>query len=272
MNKAKVTFWGVRGSISSPGPETAKYGGNTPCVEISFGKTTIICDAGSGIRPLGLNFLKRPGVMKAAILFSHIHLDHVIGLPFFEPLYDKKNCFDLITPAYSGPALKNALTKLIGPPYFPVEILKAGAKMKFKSFSGKLFYVNKIKIEAFRCSHPDKSYAFKFYFPDGKTLVHASDNEPSITGHGSFLKWIRNVDVLIHDAQYSPGQYRRKKGWGHSPYTYPVKLASEANVGRLILFHYDPAATDKELDTIKKKMKKSVIKIDLSCEGMKIII
>lgn len=272
MKRPKVTFWGVRGSLSSPGPKTAKYGGNTPCVEINWGNTTIICDAGTGIRALGLSMMKRSHSKRTTILFSHIHFDHVIGLPFFEPIYERKNRFDLICPKYKAPALKKALGKLISPPYFPVNILRSGAKLYFKSFRKNLHVLKDVRIESFKCNHPDGSYAFKFHFPDGKTLVHVSDNEPSKSKYKSLLKWIKNADLLIHDAQYSQRQYKKKMGWGHSPYTYPVKLAHEANVKRLVLFHYDPASTDKELDVIRKKLKKTRMKIDLSYEGMKILL
>ena len=278
MSKAHITFWGVRGSLASAGPQTARYGGNTPCVEISWQDTTIICDAGSGIRALGADLIhKSKGKeIRATILPSHIHFDHVTGLPFFRPIYFKKNKFTMMCPGWEAKKLKSALQKLIAPPYFPVNILKTTAKLNFKTFPRKSFNIGPIKIESFKCHHPGDSYAFKFHFPHGKILVHTSDNEPSSSQRKKFINWLKGVDILIHDSQYSPKQYKKKKGWGHSPYPYPIDLAGQAKIKNLVFFHYDPSTTDKELDSIQIQARKYIrrkkygIRLVMSREGMKI--
>jgi len=277
MKKNWIKFWGVRGSLPSPGPETARYGGNTPCIEISYKDTLIICDAGTGIRPLGIDLARRiKGKISATILFSHPHLDHLIGLPFFEPLYKKGNKFTVITPQRSAAEIKTLLKGIIAPPYFPVDITKSAATIKFKGLSIRPISIGEIKIEAFKCNHPGNSYAFKFSFPNGKTLVYTSDNEPSNIRFKQLLKWIKGADVLIHDSQYSPQQYKKKKGWGHSPYHYPISLAAAAHVKKLFLFHYDPETTDATLDKVEIAVQNFVrcmgfdVKVALSREGMKI--
>ncbi|MBU0506165.1 MBL fold metallo-hydrolase, partial [bacterium] len=268
-----IKFWGVRGSLAAAGPQTVKYGGNTPCVEISCGKTVIICDAGTGIRAMGASRPAR-SINEAHILLSHIHFDHVIGLPFFEPLYDKHNFFTIISPEYSGSDLRYHLGNLINPPYFPINILSVPADLSFKSMPARGLHIDKIKVQAFRCNHPDGSYAFKFHLPSGKTLVHISDNEPSPQLEKSLAPWLQDTDILIHDAQYTPEQYKIKIGWGHSPYTYPIRLAAKAGIKKLIMFHYDPGATDKDLDKLKTEARKFVRKeklkldIELAKEGM----
>ncbi len=200
-----------------------------------------------------------------------MHLDHLIGLPFFKPLYFKNYSFNLASPGLSGHALKKKISTIISPPYFPVRIIDVPSRFQFKSFLKKSFLINGIRIEAFECNHPGKSYAFKFHFPHGKSLVIASDNEPSQQHKKSLINWLNNADVLIHDAQYSPVQYRQKKGWGHSPYTYPIKLAQLAKIRHLILFHYDPTTTDKKLDSIRKT-KTANLRLSLSYEGMKLAV
>ena len=270
MKKSTITFWGVRGSLASAGLKTAKYGGNTPCVEISYGKTVIICDAGTGIRPLGRAMIKssRGRKIGATILLSHLHLDHVIGLPFFEPLYKKANRFTIINPKRSAAKLKSDLKKLFGPPYFPVSISDVAPALKFGEFKGPV-KTGEITIESFKCNHPDDSYAFKFLTPGKKTVVYVCDNEPS-ESQDAFIRFMRGADVLIHDAQYTPAQYKDKTGWGHSPYTYALNLAAKAGVKKLVLFHYDPAATDRDLDRISKKIRKSGVL--LSREGMRLTV
>ena len=294
MKKAQITFWGVRGSIASPGPKTAKYGGNTPCVEISCGNTIIICDAGTGIRPLGESLKRRfkGKRIDATILLSHLHLDHLIGLPFFEPIYKKGNRFKIISPGRTPKALKSTISRLLSPPYFPINILSVPAKLYINPPLGESvrhelsdtspkgrFQIGNIGVETFKCNHPGGSYAYKFRFPNGKILIYTSDNEPSTTGNvKAFIKWIKGADILIHDSQYTPRQYLRKRGWGHSPFHYPVSLAAAAHVKQLYLYHYDPANDDKSLDAIDSMTKRLIkcmgfdVRVRLSREGMKISI
>ncbi len=274
MEKTLVKFWGVRGSMAAPGPGTVRYGGNTPCVEISSGRDVIICDAGTGIRILGRETAKKRGALKATLLLSHLHLDHVIGLPFFKPLYKKGASLVVASPGRSGAKLKADLGRILKPPYFPVDITKAPAALHFREFKNDSIKCGKITVSSFKCNHPDGSYAFKFLLPGKKTLAYISDNEPSGETHRRLVKWLKGADVLIHDAQYTPKQYESKRGWGHSPYFYPVGLAFDAGIKKLVLFHYDPSSTDTDIDRIARSVEKLArrlkIAVTLSREGMKI--
>jgi len=276
MPRAEITFWGVRGSVPAAGRHTWQYGGNTICLSVRYGKTLIICDAGSGIRPLGDKLLKTRGKVKATILLSHLHWDHLMGLPFFEPLYYKRNEFTIAGAGYKRKGFKAAFTGIMSPPYFPITPSAFSAKVHFKTLSGKPFGIDDIIVETFPCKHPGGSFGWKFMFPNGKTLVHISDNEPDPRKRDKQIKWMENADVIVHDAQFTRQEYRKHKGWGHSPYTYPVEMAVAANAKRLILYHYDPPCSDKELGKRLLAARglarrcRSKLRVDLSQEGKKI--
>lgn len=267
MQKTKITFWGVRGSLPAPGINTAKYGGNTPCLEINHNNTLIICDAGSGIRALGDDLVKKRKLkdIRTTILTSHIHLDHIMGLPFFKPLYIKGSKINFISAILPAGKLEKKIVDIFAPPYFPIKITDVPARLTFKSF--KTASIAGIKIDTFICNHPGGAAAYQFRLPGGKRLVHITDNEPARNREKELIKWIRGADILIHDAQYSPKQYNhRKLGWGHSPYTYPIELASKAGIKKLFLFHFDPAATDKYLDKVKAEARRYAKKMGAGVE------
>jgi phosphoribosyl 1,2-cyclic phosphodiesterase len=255
MTRVKIKFWGVRGSTPSPSPQTVKYGGNTPCVEIVAGKHRIICDAGTGIQELGRKLRKSGNKIDATIFLSHIHWDHISGLPFFEPLYMKKNSFQIVGPKIKRMTLKAALGKAISPPFFPVALKDAPAKLKFKSVTDKSFKCGKIIVRPFQLSHPGGAQGWRFEFSGGKSLIYISDNEPG-KNKMQLIEWAKDADIMIHDAQYTPSEYKHHKGWGHSPYTYPIEIAKAAGVKRLILSHFDPTHTDREMDRLSKSVKK----------------
>jgi len=278
MPNIEVTFWGVRGSVPAAGRHTWNYGGNTICLSIRHGKTHIICDAGSGIRPLGDKLVKMRGKVKATILLSHLHWDHLMGLPFFEPLYYKRNEFTIAGMGYKGKSFKEAFTGIMSPPYFPITPAAFPAKVNFKTLTGEPFRIDDVKVETFPCNHPGGSFGWKFIFPNGQTLVHVSDNEPDPRKRDKQIKWMRDADIIIHDAQFTRQEYRKHKGWGHSPYTYPVEMAVAAKAKRLVLYHYDPPCSDQELEKRLlaarglARRRRSKLRVDLSQEGKKIIL
>lgn len=266
---AELTFWGVRGSMASAGAGTKCFGGESPCVEICWRETRIICDAGTGIRRLGMKLEKEGKKIRAALLFSHLHLDHIIGLPFFRPLYSAKNSFVLAGPKNGGEEFRAALARCVSPPYFPLPIRAAPAKLTYRTVDAKPFTVDDVRVLPFHLRHPGGALGWRLEFPHGKAIVHVSDNEPGERAwQKKMVKWLTGADLLVHDAQYTPTEYRQKHGWGHSPYTFPLKLAALAGIKRVILFHHDPDHDDQRLRSFLAEARRYVKqqKWKLTCE------
>lgn len=272
--RTEIAFWGVRGSLPACGPHTRRYGGNSICLAIHHGKQLIICDAGSGIRALGAELMKMARPIKATILLSHLHWDHFMGLPFFDPLYEKANTFIIAGMGYNGKSFKAALSGVMGPPYFPVTPRAFTANTTYKTLSGRGFHIGRVAVKTFSCHHPGGSFGWKFIFPGGTTLVHISDNEPSLRNRDQLLAWMEGADCIIHDAQYAPAEYPAHRGWGHSPFTYPVEMAIAARAKQLMLYHFDPASSDEELESRLRQSRglvrryRSHLRVDLAREGM----
>lgn len=277
MGKVKFKFWGVRGSMAIPGRLTERYGGNTTCIEIQSGRDHLILDGGTGIRGLGIDIMRRtsPRPFKSSILLSHVHWDHYIGLPFFKPFYWSRNQFVVAGPKAMGVDFGKALTKAISPPDFPVRLRELKAKMRFKTIAKRAFKVGGIRIVPLTANHPNGAFGWRLEFPGGKSAVVMTDNEPQKGRKElALIEGIWGADVLIHDAQYSPTSYKKRVGWGHSPYTYPVWLAAEAQIPRVFLTHFDTDDSDSRLDRTKvavKKFAKSLkahVRCELAHEGL----
>lgn len=277
MDKAKVKFWGVRGSMATSGSNTERYGGNTTCIEVQCGRDHLILDGGTGIRQLGMDMMRRFGrrSIKSFILLSHMHWDHYQGLPFFKPFYWSRNEFVVAGPKPMGVDFGRALNKVISPPYFPVTLGQLNAKIRMRSVAKRKFNVGKIAIRPLVANHPNGAFGWRIEFPEGRSVVVMTDNEP-IGGQAELdlLNGIWGADVLVHDAQYSPTSYKKRVGWGHSPYTYPVWLAAEAEIPRVYLTHFDPEDGDSRLDRTKEivrnycKSLKAHVKCELAHEGL----
>lgn len=281
MASVKLTFWGVRGSMATPGPGTVHVGGNTACVEIRADEDLLICDAGTGIRPLGLDLIRRmgKGPVDASILLSHLHLDHYIGLPFFKPLYSNRNRFMIAGPGTAGMGFGHALSIAMRPPYFPVPFSDIPAKLRFKTVFVRPFSIGRIRVVPLAMNHPGGALGWKFLLPGGVSIVHVTDNEPSTAAEErKIVGWMRNADVLIHDAQYDSATYRSRRGWGHSPFVYPIRLAWEAGIPKLYLFHFDPEDDDRHLRKILKesrawiKRRNYALHCELAREGTTILL
>lgn len=254
----RIRFWGTRGSIPAPGPGTVKYGGNTACVEVRCGEELIIIDAGTGIRNLGTELMKQTPV-KASILFSHVHWDHIQGIPFFRPAYTPGNEFKLYGSKNWDMKLKYALEEQMQNPSFPVtleEVNTAGARMEYIDIdAGVVFRVgskDQITIRTAELRHTDKSFGFRIEY-NGKSLVYATDTESLPNPDGRLVELARCSDLLIHDAQYTSEEYYGvngdpKKGWGHSTPEAAAEVAVAANVEKLVLFHHDPYHDDTTVD------------------------
>lgn len=277
MAKAKFKFWGVRGSMAIPGRQTLRYGGNTTCIEIRSGRDHMILDGGTGIRMLGTDIMRRMGrrPFKSFILLSHVHWDHYIGLPFFKPFYWSRNEFTVAGPAAMGVDFGRAISRAICPPYFPVRLKELNARIGYRTIARRAFAVGDMRIMPIVANHPNGAFGWRICFPHGKSAVVMTDNEPQ-KGRAELelLEAIWGADVLIHDAQYTPTSYKKRRGWGHSPYTYPVWLAAEAEIPRVFLTHFDTDDGDSRLDRTKAEVRKfaksikSHVRCELAHEGL----
>lgn len=251
----KVKFWGTRGSIPAPGPGTLRYGGNTACVEVRCGDELIIIDAGTGIRGLGAELLKATPV-KASILFSHMHWDHIQGIPFFGPAYIPGNEFKLYGNKSWNTKLEYALRGQMQKPTFPVTLEELAAKMEYIEIDvGEMFNIgskDQIAIRTTQLRHPDKTFSFRIEY-SGKSIVYATDTENLPEPDQRLVELARGTDLLIHDAQYSKEEYygangNPMSGRGHSTPEAAAETAVAAGAKKLALFHHDPYHDDVTID------------------------
>lgn len=256
----QITFWGVRGSIPAPGPDTVGIGGNTSCVEVRAGKAILIFDGGTGLRLLGKKLMGELPIT-AHMFFSHVHWDHIQGFPFFEPAFVKGNHFHLYGGNNVSRTLEETLEGQMDHPNFPVDLGAMGAEMTFLDLpEGQSVDIDdgtggKVRVTTARGNHPQGVFAFRVDHRD-KVVVYATDTE-HYEGKvdENLLKLAQGANVFIYDAQYTPEEYSAKKGWGHSTFQEGVKLAKMAGVKRLVLFHHDPTQNDAAVREKEKRAK-----------------
>jgi phosphoribosyl 1,2-cyclic phosphodiesterase len=239
-----------------------RYGGNTSCVEVRLDNgTVIIFDAGTGIRGLGNMLLAQSGVVRAYLFLSHMHWDHIQGLPFFAPAYVGGTELCILGPRVGPLSLEQSICDQMRSPYFPVPMHAMGAAIRFVELAeGSLFALPGATVEVGVLNHPGGSLGYRL-MADGKVLVYATDNEPfgdamvsrHLTQPSTLPHLARQADWLIQDAQYTPEEYPQHLGWGHSTYLDALRLAQQAHVKHLALYHHDPSHSDTAIDHIKKK-------------------
>ena len=274
----KVKFWGVRGSVPAPGPQTVHYGGNTTCIEVTTDEGhTIILDAGTGIRGLGTDMVKR-GPVRCSILISHTHWDHIQGLPFFVPLFmagSQVSLFGAFDPVYHKD-LKTILAQQMEYCYFPVRELELKADISYTNLrEGDTFEVGDATVTNVLMNHPVLTYGYRIDC-NGKSVFFSGDHEqpfniydPEDTYHGEYdllmddkVQRIAEVasgaDLFIVDAQYTEAEIVHKRGWGHGTFKSALDLARRAKAKRICFTHHDPTRTDDALDSIVAEMHQRV--------------
>jgi phosphoribosyl 1,2-cyclic phosphodiesterase len=268
----KVRFWGTRGSIAAPGRQTNHFGGNTSCVELrtSTGELFIL-DCGTGARPLGLELMKsQPQPIHANILLGHTHWDHIQGFPFFLPAFVPGNSFDVFAPEGGRRSLQETLAGQMEYTYFPVNLSQLPTKITYHELVEGEQKIGNISVFTQYLNHPGGAIGYRIQ-ADGVAVAYLCDHEPysekvwrsnaepgrlgSISHEGDcrHASFISGADLVIHDAQYTPEEYRSKKNWGHSTYEYAVQMAAAAGARRLALTHHEPMHDDEFLVDIERR-------------------
>jgi len=244
----RIRFWGTRGSIPTPGQRTVRYGGNTACVEVrADDDSLLVLDAGTGLRELGLS-LNGGGPISMDLLLSHLHWDHIQGIPFFRPAYDPQTKIRIHGPAQQRP-LHDMLGVGMDDPFFPVNLDGIPAQLEINDLSsGADARLGPFRMRATRVFHPAPCLAYRVE-ADGRALVYATDTEDPFSGkENPVIALAQGADTLVHDAQFLERDF--KPSWGHSTIETAVDVALRAGVGRLVLYHHDPDRTDDALDQI----------------------
>src|SRR5215831_7548342 len=275
----RLRFWGTRGSLPKPGPTTMRYGGNTPCVEVhTADEQLVVLDCGTGAQGLGQALLTSGGGrVRGHLLLTHMHWDHIQGLPFFAPLFAPGNEWDIYGPGSPGQSLQASLEGQMAYPYFPIALQQFGATIRYHTLTERAFQIGSLRVIPRYLNHPALTLGYRL--ETGRvTVVYATDHEPHAPyqsevadratagvptwlahreeqGHIAFLA---GADLVIHDAQYSLTEYQQRLGWGHSPVEYGVDVALAAQVKRLALFHHEPWHDDETLDRLVETCRQRV--------------
>ncbi len=293
-----VRFWGVRGSIPSPGPNTVYYGGNTSCVEVRADGELIILDAGTGIRQLGQALKEEFGgrAIRMTLLVTHTHWDHIQGFPFFAPAYDPKNKLRIL--AFEGPkqGLQATLSSQMESPYFPITMQEMPGHIEFEELKTMEFNIGAVEVKAAFMNHPGVCVGYRLstkagsvaYLPDNELFgrlrntntVYRSDENTSFSRKqdNKLRDFISGADIVISDAQYDVDEYPQHIGWGHSCSADVVDLALESNVKQLFLFHHDPDHSDAHVAQMLAAARKQVfeagssMQVEGAREGLEIVL
>jgi phosphoribosyl 1,2-cyclic phosphodiesterase len=268
-----VQFWGVRGSIPTPGKDTVRYGGNTSCLEMRVGGKRLIFDGGTGLRMLGEK-LQQEMPVEAYMFFTHYHWDHIQGFPLFAPAFIPGNCFHIYgsIPADSVSMKKHFIERVLHP-NSPVPLKGLQADLRFYELNRhETMMLDDIEIRTGTLNHPNTAMGYRITWR-GRSVVYCSDTEhfPDRLDENVY-ELARDADALIYDAMYTDEEYHNPKspkvGWGHSTWQEAVKMAKAANVKRVVIFHHDPAHSDEVLDKIAEEVQHVCPKAVMAREGL----
>jgi phosphoribosyl 1,2-cyclic phosphodiesterase len=273
----RVTFHGVRGSVPAPGPQTSRYGGNTSCVEVQLSDgSTLALDAGTGLRELGKALVREGRASPVHLFLSHTHWDHVMGLPFFAPLYDKNN--HLLVYPLANEAQERFQRNIFDDIHFPVSVNDIPSKVEFAKPEGEVWRVGSAVVRRIQLNHPGGAQGFRVDDDDGSSMAYLTDNEIGagrmVVTVDDLARFSDGVSLLIHDSQYIPADMPHKRGFGHSLVEDVLKLGQYAKPGQLVLFHHDPDRSDDALDQIGADAKKWLaehaksVKLAVAHEGL----
>lgn len=253
----ELTFWGTRGSLPNAGPDTLRYGGNTSCVEVRTDEGgLIVLDAGSGLRRLGERI--EPDIARIDLLLSHLHMDHIMGLGFFAPLFRPDLEVHIWGPSSPTMDLHARLRRLLNPPLFPVRIPDLPSHPILHDVTHGTFEIQGVEVTTEHVIHPGPTVGYRLtngagslaYLPDHEPALGVGDGESMVPQWTSGYALAEGVDVLVHDAQYSAAQYATRVGWGHSTVEHAVRFAELAGVRHLVAFHHDPSHRDSDLERL----------------------
>jgi len=276
----RVTIWGCRGSVPTPGPDTVTYGGNTSCVEVSLGEgVALVLDAGTGIRALGFD-LERRRTSHVHVCLTHLHLDHLEGLRFFSPLWDERATVEIWGPPSHLLSLRERIARYFSPPLFPSELRDVPAALMFHSVPRTPWTIGDATVTADFVLHPGPTVGYRIEL-GGASFAYLPDHEPAHAGplQPKPTEWISgtalaaDADLVVHDAQYFEDEYPHHVGWGHSSVSDAVAFAHAAGARRLLLFHHEPRHTDHALERLEDRARElaetnAVAPPSLAREGM----
>lgn len=280
MRPLNLTIWGARGSRPIPGPGTLKYGGNTSCLTLSHGDRCVILDAGTGICDLAKRLEHRGEALDMDILITHTHWDHIMGIPFFTPLYKKKNTFRIHGVKSGNVSFKDQVSAIMVDPHFPVRFDQLASRYELIEFEGgKTFTLyqgspSEMVVKTLNNNHPNGGVSYRVEV-DGRSICYVTDYECSDYSHFELLaKFIEGCDLFVFDANYTDDEYYgrtgegSKVGWGHSTWQMAVALAKTAGVGRCCLFHHNTDRTDDMVDAIEAEAAQIFDRTFAAREGM----